>query len=58
MHFSYEHINKLLFALTVLGKTNSRAIPMSLPQAAPVNRDGMNIPADTLSPYVQIERPR
>jgi len=28
------------------------AIPNSLPQAAPITREGMNTPLDTLRPYV------
>ena len=28
-------------------------IPNSLPQAAPMSRDGMKTPADTARPYVQ-----
>lgn len=35
-----------------------KKIPTRRPQAAPVNRQGMKIPADTLKPYVQIDKPR
>lgn len=31
-------------------------IPHSLPQAAPISRDGMKTPADTVRPYVQHAR--
>lgn len=46
--FRYQH--------TESGKTDSKPNPTSLPQAAPVSREGINKPADTLRPYVQIER--
>lgn len=34
----------------------ANSIPHSLPQAAPISRDGMKTPADTARPYVQHAR--
>lgn len=39
--------------LTASGNQEYRAIPNSLPQAAPVSKLGINKPLGTLSPYVQ-----
>ena len=38
------------------GLMAASSIPNSLPQAAPIRREGMKTPADTVSPYVQQAR--
>jgi hypothetical protein len=42
-----------LLSLTESGNTLASPIPTNRPQAAPVKREGMKSPLDTLSPYVQ-----
>lgn len=41
--------------LTAPGKNVATLRPTSLPHAAPVTKVGINRPADTLKPYVQID---
>ena len=56
INFEENDYFELLTRCVSPGSMSTTPMPTSLPQAAPVARDGMKTPLETLSPYVHTLR--